>query len=84
MHAEDLARVGRHGDSFLYDPSNPYAPKKFRNGVDTTAGTGENVSFTNGILKGKHGNYTLGESNPVGSDLVMKLNGWIYVNAPGT
>ena len=84
MHAEDLARVGRHGDSFLYDASNPYAPKKFRNGVDTTAGTGENISFANGTLKGKPGNYTLGESNPVGSDLVMKMDGWIYVNAPGT
>ena len=61
-----------------------YAPKKFINGVDTTAGTGENISFANGILKGKPGNYTLGESNPVGSDLVMKMDGWIYVNAPGT
>lgn len=76
MHAEDLARVGRHGDSFLYDASNQYAPKKF--------GTNENISFANGILKGKPGNYTLGESNPVGSDLVMKMDGWIYVNAPGT
>jgi len=75
MHAEDLARVGRHGDSFLYDASNQYAPKKF--------GTNENISFANGILKGKPGNYTLGESNPVGSDLVMKMDGWIYVNAPG-
>ena len=76
MHAEDLARVGRHGDSFLYDASNQYAPKKF--------GTNENISFANGTLKGKPGNYTLGESNPVGSDLVMKMDGWIYVNAPGT
>lgn len=84
MHAEDLARVGRYGNDALYDASNPYAPKKFRNGVDTTAGTGENISFANGILKGKPGNYTLGESNPVGSDLVMKMDGWIYVNAPGT
>ena len=75
MHAEDLARVGRHGDSFLYDASNQYAPKKF--------GTNENISFANGTLKGKPGNYTLGESNPVGSDLVMKMDGWIYVNAPG-
>ena len=83
MHAEDLARVGRYGSDALYDASNPYAPKKFRNGVDTTAGTGENISFANGILKGKPGNYTLGESNPVGSDLVMKMDGWIYVNAPG-
>ena len=84
MHAEDLARVGRYGSDALYDASNPYAPKKFRNGVDTTAGTGENISFANGTLKGKPGNYTLGESNPVGSDLVMKMDGWIYVNAPGT
>lgn len=84
MHSEDLARVGRYGNDALYDASNPYAPKKFRNGVDTTAGTGENISFANGILKGKPGNYTLGESNPVGSDLVMKMDGWIYVNAPGT
>ena len=84
MHAEDLARVGRYGNDALYDASNPYAPKKFRNGVDTTAGTGENISFANGTLKGKPGNYTLGESNPVGSDLVMKMDGWIYVNAPGT
>lgn len=84
MHSEDLARVGRYGSDALYDASNPYAPKKFRNGVDTTAGTGENISFANGTLKGKPGNYTLGESNPVGSDLVMKMDGWIYVNAPGT
>ena len=83
MHAEDLARVGRYGSDALYNASNPYAPKKFRNGVDTTAGTGENIGFANGILKGKPGNYTLGESNPVGSDLVMKMDGWIYVNAPG-
>ena len=83
MHAEDLARVGRHGDSALYDASNPYAPKKFRNGVDTAAGTGDNIGFANGVLKGRPGNYTLGESNPVGSDLVMKMNGWIYVSAPG-
>ena len=77
LHPRDLARVGRYGDdSFYNSATDPYAPKKF--------GTNENISFANGNLKGKPGNYTLGESNPVGSDIVLKMNGWMYINAPGT
>ena len=77
LHPRDLARVGRYGDNSFYNSTtDPYAPKKF--------GTNENISFANGNLKGKPGNYTLGESNPVGSDIVLKMNGWMYINAPGT
>ena len=42
-------------------------------------GTGQPISYIN-----KNGNYTLNEAKPKGTDLLMKMDGWIYVDKAGT
>ena len=42
-------------------------------------GTGQPISYIN-----KNGNYTLNEAKPKGTDLLMKMDGWIYIDKAGT
>ena len=42
-------------------------------------GTGQPISYMN-----RNGNYTLNEAKPKGTDLLMKMDGWIYIDKAGT
>ena len=50
----------------------------YQNAKDSD-GTGQPISYIN-----KNGNYTLNEAKPKGTDLLMKMDGWIYIDKAGT